>query len=266
MIHEKYTDLITGHLQGTLNAEDQQNFQNLIDEGTIKAQDINEMEMLYEQLEDIETPEPGENMKSRFYTMLESEINKQQKSFSSLLKSWIIRLQNSFEFRRMVFTTAVFCIGLLIGYSYTSLSTQDEQIERLTDEVSQMREMMMISLLNNSSPTERLRAVNISTEIHSADNRVVEALLKTLNSDPNVNVRIAAVDALIRHAANPEVRRGMVRSITAQDSPVVQVALADAMLVLQEKQSVEEFRKLLEKNGLDSNVRSKLENTIVALI
>lgn len=266
MINEEYIDLITGHLQGTLDAEEQQELSRLLKKGEISLSDFEEMEMLYEQLEAVEVPSPGSGMKERFNSMLQAEKRKQKTSVSGILTSWKQNLLGRFELRRLAYAVGIFVAGLLIGQAYNTVKVQDNQIEKLTDEVSQMREMMMINLLNNSSPTERLRAVNISTEIQPADNRVIEALLETLNNDSNVNVRIAAIDALLHHASNPAVRSGMVRSISSQESPVVQVALADAMLVLQEKKSVEEFRKLLEKNGLDSNVRNKLENTIVALI
>ena len=128
-----------------------------------------------------------------------------------------------------------------------------------------MREVMMLSLLDNDSATERLKAVNISTDVKSADNRITEALLKTLNNDPNVNVRLAAIEALLHHASNPMAREGLVNAITVQESPIVQAALADAMLILQETKSIEEFRKLLDRNGLDQGVRDKLQTTITAL-
>lgn len=265
MINEKYIELVTGHLQGTLSSDEQQTLRNLIKSNEIHLPDLKEMEAIYEQVDAVDVPKPGNHMRDRFYSMLEKEKKSQPKSFSEILAVWSGYLQDRFT-PGVVYAIGLFLIGLLIGHAYSSVSTQDEQIEQLTNEIYQMREMMMINLLDNSSPTERLRAVNISTEIRSADNRVIEALLETLNNDPNVNVRIAAVDALLHRASNPAVRSGMIRSISVQESPVVQVALADAMLVLQEKKSVEEFQKLLEKNGLDNSVRNKLENTIVALI
>lgn len=266
MINEKYIDLVTGYLQNGLSPDEQKKLDELIESGEIDILDLKEMEMMYGKIDSIDTPKPSSAMRDRFYTMLEEEKQAQTVSWSHKLNAWMDELKQRFQLRYVVYAAVVFLAGLMIGDLYAPISNQDEQIDQLMSEVSQMREVMMISLLDNSSPTERLKAVNISNEIRSVDERVVNALLKTLNNDSNVNVRLAAVEALTGHAGNPAARSGLINSITNQQSPIVQAALADAMLALQERQSVDEFRKLLAQDELDSNVRNKLENTIAELI
>ena len=100
-----------------------------------------------------------------------------------------------------------------------------------------------------------------------ADGQVVEALLATLNNDPNVNVRLMTLEALAQVAVrNASVREGLVHSIMEQESPLVQAALADVMLKLQEKRSVQPFRKLLQQKDLNVQIRTKIEQTITKLI
>ena len=266
MIDEKYIDLVTGYLQNDLNPDERKKLDKLVEAGEIDLLDLKEMEMMAAKMDSIEVPKPSSEMRDRFYTMLEEEKQALTVSWSQKLNAWIDAQKSRFELRYVVYAATVFLAGLLIGDLYAPISNQDDQIDQLMTEVSQMREVMMISLLDNSSPTERLKAVNISSEIRSVDDRVVNALLKTLNNDTNVNVRVAAVEALTTHASNPAVRAGLINSIANQQSPIVQAALADAMLALQEKQSVDEFKKLLAQDELDSNVRNKLENTIAELI
>jgi len=95
---------------------------------------------------------------------------------------------------------------------------------------------------------------------------VIDALLATLNNDPNVNVRLSTLDALTQLAGYPEVREGLVKSISQQDSPVMQSAIADVMLKLQEKRSVKPLKQLLKQKGLDHGVRDKIKETINNLI
>ncbi|MDR9366794.1 MAG: HEAT repeat domain-containing protein [Balneolaceae bacterium] len=266
MIDEKYIDLVTAYLQNDLNTDQQKKLDELIESGKIDLLDLKEMEIMIGKMDSLDTPKPRSAMRDRFYTMLDEEKEAQTVSWSHKLNGWMVEQKQRFQLRYLVYIAAVFLAGLMIGDLYAPISNQDEQIEQLMSEVSQMREVMMISLLDNSSPTERLKAVNISNEIRSVDERVVNALLKTLNNDSNVNVRLAAVDALTSHANNPAARSGLINSIAQQESPIVQAALADAMLALQERQSVDEFKKLLSRDELDSNVRNKLENTIAELI
>ncbi|MDB5087952.1 MAG: repeat protein, partial [Mucilaginibacter sp.] len=116
------------------------------------------------------------------------------------------------------------------------------------------------------SSSERMRVVSYTCEIKHADKEVIDALLSTLNNDPNVNVRLSTLDALTHLAGHPEVREGLVQSITRQDSPLMQSAIADVMLKLQEKSSVKSFRELLKQKDLDHGVRDKIKETITQLI
>lgn len=265
MIDEKYINLVTGYLQNDLNPDQKKKLDELIESGEIDILDLKEMEMMYGKMSSIDVPKASPAMHDRFYAMLEEEKQAQNISWAQKLNAWIDQQKSRFELRYVVYAAAIFLAGIFLGDLYAPFSKQDDQIDQLSAEVSQMREVMMISLLDNSSPTERLKAVNISSEIRSADDQVVNALLKTLNNDTNVNVRVAAVEALASHASTPSVRTGLINSIANQESPIVQAALADVMLMLQEKQSVDEFKKLLAKDELDMNVRNKLENTIAAL-
>jgi hypothetical protein len=270
MKSEEHIDLITGYLQGTLNAAENERLQILLEEGKVDISELIELQKVYNEMEILKVlePEPGSRIRQNFYSMLEKEKAKQAqaKSITEWATEWIHRVKSGFELRNLGYATAIFMIGLLFGDLLNPISNREDKIDRLSSEVSQMREVMMISLLENDSPVERLRAVNISNQIPSSGNRTVDALLHTLNNDTNVNVRIAAVNALSERGSNPEVRSGLVNSIVRQESPLVQIALADAMIELQERRAVEEFEILLARNNMDSSVRDKLENTILALL
>lgn len=95
---------------------------------------------------------------------------------------------------------------------------------------------------------------------------MIDALLATLNNDPNVNVRLSTLDALTHLANHPEVRQGLIQSISQQDSPLMQLAIADLMLKLQEKRSVSQLKELLKQKNLDHSVRDKISQTIKILI
>ena len=124
-------------------------------------------------------------------------------------------------------------------------ASETKQLEALTAQVHEMREMMMLSLLQNPSASERLRAVSYTSEIRHVNPNIAAALLATLNNDPNVSVRLTTLEALTHFARDPVVREGLIQSILQQDSPLVQAALADAMLKLQEKRAIQPFKKII---------------------
>ena len=269
MIHEQYINLVTAYIEGTITSEQRSQLNELINRGEIDILDVKELEVIYRNMGNLPQPEPSKEMSSRFYRMLELEKEKEKQSASIFstgkIPSWFEQLSTLAQPRRMAFALGIFVAGVLIGNWTTPFQNYRQQLNHLSDEVSQMREVMMLSLLDNDSVTERLKAVNVSMEMQPADNKVADALLKTLQNDPNINVRLAAIEALLHHASQPRVREGLVNAISTQKSPIIQAALADAMLMLQEKRSIEKFKELLDQNNLDHNVRNKLQNTVTAL-
>ena len=96
--------------------------------------------------------------------------------------------------------------------------------------------------------------------------KVIDALFTTLNEDPNVNVRLITLEALVKLSNEPKVRAGLVQSITLQESPLLQSAIADVMVKLQEKSSVQGLQKLLHRKDLNGMVKLKIEQSIHKLI
>ncbi|MCF0069989.1 HEAT repeat domain-containing protein [Dyadobacter sp. CY261] len=225
--------------------------------------------LIWDGMTKIRVPEPSEAMRNNFYAMLdefkEAENAAERFSFQSMMES--IR-----EFVLPQWTVQVAFSLLLVGLGWvignrTSRNKVDatayqQQIETLAGQVQDMKSAMMLTLLDNPSATERLRAVSYTSEIVQADDRVLEALFATLNNDPNVNVRLVTLEALTQYADNATVREGLVKSLSMQDSPMVQVAMADVMVKLQEKRSVKALKTLLQKEDLNDLVKVKIQQTI----
>jgi hypothetical protein len=159
-------------------------------------------------------------------------------------------------------------VGILAGYflRYPTASPKDQQIERLSEQVSDLQEMMMLSLLETGSTTDRLKAVNLTQEMNDASRKVTNALIHTLNQDENINVRLAALEALKPYATDSSVREALIHAIAQQESPLVQISLAELMVALQEKSAVNEFEKIVESDKTPAEVKKKLKESIDVLI
>jgi hypothetical protein len=228
-------------------------------------------QQVWDLLGELQTPEPSTSIRPRFYAMLDTYKESQAPSRNALSdivhmfrQLWTV--QPGF---RLVYSVLLVVAGLGLGFLFnTNTQTNSkDQIASLSSQVKEMKEMMMLSLLENPSASERIRGVSYTSEIKNANQEVIDALLATLNGDPNVNVRLMTLEALIPLAAkDPRVREGLVHSIVEQESPLVQSAMADVMLKLQEKRSVQSFRKLLLQKNLNGQIRNKIEQTITELI
>src|SRR6266403_1018481 len=139
------------------------------------------------------------------------------------------------------------------------------EITELRGELRQMRQMVALSLMQQQSASERLKGVNWSYQLQQPDREVLTALLDTLMHDPNVNVRLAAIDALRQFGGQPVVRSGVVEALGRQDSPMVQVALIDLVVDLKEKESVDTLRKLIQNEKLNEAVRTRAQKGLQEL-
>jgi HEAT repeat protein len=85
--------------------------------------------------------------------------------------------------------------------------------------------------------------------------------LQTVDSDPNVDVRLAAIDAL-RQFKSAAARRGLIESLRKQESPMVQIGIIDALSELKERSAAPAMRALLTEPEVDVNVRKRAESVL----
>jgi len=262
---KQYIELIEKYNSGDATEAEITQIEQLLEDGVMEITDLGDLKALDQMIEKIHVPEPSGNMKAGFYNMLTKEKEKANRrsifeAISEMLQSFGLSPQGV----RLAYVVTLLVIGVGIGWMIRP--NYSTQLDTLTGEMQQMREMMMLSLLEKTSVTERLKAVNLTSQINHADERVITALLTTLNNDENTNVRLATIDALLNYADYPEVRQGLVEAIVQQHSGMVQIALAETMVALKEKSSVKELRKLLEHNHLEEGVKERISESISALI
>ena len=259
---------IMDYLNGNLSPPDEIYFFRILKEEGYDPDKLKDMETLNKNLEQIPIPEPSEQMHKNFYNMLEEEKSRLSK-VNPLVESILLRIE---QLLAPVFLSRVAYIFLLIFAGWTAgywiIPNRQFEVRTgiLMNEIKEMRETITLTLLQQPKATERLKAISYTNEVVNPDIKVIMALLNTLDRDPNINVRLGSLDALVEYVGNPVVREGLINSITKQDSPLVQVALADIMIALQEKRSVPELKKLLEKRDLNETAKERLEQSIKILL
>lgn len=265
---ERYMELVADYLAGTLTEQEKEELTTYMQQGLVSEEEIKGMQKIYSALGMLPVTEPSEKMCTAFYQSLEQQKRTQangiaiKKFFQDFSRTW----ESSISFKQLAFGVLILLVGVLIGFGLNPAAKYEDRLGTLSSEVREMREMMMLTLLEQPSAIERLKAVNISQKMDEATQKVTNALLQTLNRDENVNVRLAALDALLRYANQPSVREGLVASIHRQDSPLVQMALAEAMVKLQEQSSVQPLEELLQRGDLNEDVEKTIKESIQTLI
>jgi len=268
MRKNKIEEMILQYLEGNMTLQQEGEFREILKKNNYDMDRLSELEEIYNQMETFQAPEPSEKMDIGFYAILEKYKQNRQKNKRwrhnpfSLVSSFLLQ-----RFRPQFATAFVLLfIGWSIGAWLTPGLNKGSQLSQMSVEIREMREMMVLTLIDQPSVTQRIKAVHLTNNFTNVNERVAKALLKTLNSDPNENVRLVTVEALYEFANNPAVREGLIQSITKQESALVQLALADVMIVLQEKRSVPQFNRLLGRKDLNDTIRNRIEKTVKVLL
>ena len=264
---EQYDMLFAGWIKNEITPAEREQLDKHLAECTACSEELAGMQQMWDMMDVVETPEPSAQLQVNFSSMLNDFKEKEARRFSPgkiihEIRQWQLKWP-------MAFSIAIVLISFGCGYLFFHAvkgNDQDKQLTELTAQVHELKQTMMLALLENPSASERIRGVSYTGEIKHADKEVIDALFATLNNDPNVNVRLSTLDALTNLANHPEVREGLIHSILQQESPLLQSAIADVMLKLQEKRSVKSFKELLKQKNLDQGVRDKIKETITQLI
>ncbi len=256
-------ELIMDYISGQLCAEDIEIFEHNLTHNPQLQNQLQEAQKSYDLLAKIETikvPETSQSMDKSFYQMLSDEKSKlksQQKSHDESL--WSKLVNNSF-LKPALYGSAMLMVGLFVG-NLTSgqhnLQTNNQN-NIVSTRYNKMQDLAVVSMLQLPSASKRLQAVSLVDNSNKADDVVISALFETLNNDDNTNVRLAVLDALIQFSNTPKVRAQLVSSITNQNSPLVQVAIAELMLHLQESKAIKPLKKLLDNKDLIEPAREKI--------
>jgi hypothetical protein len=214
---------------------------------------------------------PSEGLRSRFYTMLEAykQGMAQEKPAAGLARSFNRWLDSWWPRRPVVqFGTALLllAVGLSAGLWLKPAPYTAADIMPLRQEVQAVQTTLAMSLLDHGSASERLRGVNLSARLEQPETRLVESLLQTLDTDPNVNVRLAVVDSLYLFHNQPTVRERVSDSLARQTSPLVQVALIDLLVNMRERKAVEALRALIESDSLNPEVKRRANEGLQKLL
>jgi hypothetical protein len=246
------------------------------------------MRRIWEELERLPDEVPGEEMRQRFTASLAPYLEPARgrglsgpaggprRAFDRLgagLEGWLERWLPRRPLAQAGLAAATLAMGVLIGSGHGiglpwgtraggAAGEPRGEIGALRDEVRSLSRLVTLSLLKQDSASERLRGVSFGRQAATGDDRVLQALLDTLRHDPDVNVRLAAVDALAPALGQSAVHDQLLQEVGKQRSPMVQIALIDLLLARDRAGSRQQLLDLTASPSLDATVRGYLQTRL----
>ncbi|TJY37833.1 HEAT repeat domain-containing protein [Pontimicrobium aquaticum] len=262
MNYKEFKETIVDYLSENLSEDKQQEFKQFLVENPQYNIEFETAKLFWSEF-DNETPDPTPEMDMKFYAMLNSQTKSTKEV--SIIKSIENFLFGSFS-KQLAYTLATLAIGFFIGnHINPSKSFPEKELAVAKQEIENVRSQLVVTLLDQPSANKRLQAVNEVNKMDNVTETIIKALFMTLNNDENVNVRLSAIEALKNYTNISLVREGLVASIINQESPLVQIAMADLMVEMQEKDAVEIFKELIEKENINESAKEKMEESIQSI-
>jgi len=208
------------------------------------AQEIKELYETWQDLNSIEVPQLRTEMDDSFYRMMDalpeaSTIEQQSPKKDPVIVRWLTP-------SRMA-VAATFFIGLMAGQLFNFGSTKADVAEQqYAEQPAQNEYVKFASIVETPSALKRIKGINQVKTQNNPDLKIIDALNKVILFDPNINVRLTAIETMVYFSHIPEARTYLIEAIPFQDSPIVQLELADITIALEEDRSADQWIELLD--------------------
>ncbi len=210
---------------------------------------------------------PDETLRINFLHMLHGEMKRLQNDGGKPVNGISVFLRR-LPLSKIAAGFTLFISGAVISGLFFAKygSRNDRELITLKTEMQSMKEMVMLNMLKEESPSQRIQAVNYTDGLIEPDNRVLDALAITLNNDRNVNVRIAAAYSLARFSNRKEVRDTLVESLGKQTEPIIQVILMNILIDMKETSAVQPMQKIMTDDNSMQEVKDIAKKGVSTLL
>ena len=277
-VEEFFADYLEGKAPGKA-------LERFFSENPGSRQEFEEMKQLFEELPESPDPEVSGGADDHFYAFLEAEKSRAVSFFR-------VSFREIFRYAAMVLAVAgAYYLGsrkpevvtvekpvyitlrdtIKVKESMPDNSPQKdtrkppamtEELASIRKEVSQINEVqhkMILAMLRQESAASRLEAIHYSYNLEVADDALMDALFLTLESDPSVNVQLAALEAVGRFELSPDMRENLVLTLAEQRDPSLQMALMTKLIELREVKALPVFTGIMNNPEVSENIRDRAE-------
>jgi anti-sigma-K factor RskA len=266
---EQISELLPDYLQGSLGPDQCR----IVEAHLEQCADCSEEVAVWKKLSLLPVEQPSPMSRVRFEAMLQayqagrSTQPSSRSEWRKRASSWNFLHWLRSPLGATAWSAALVAIGVFAGLRLAGPKTPppSPEIAEMQNELKATKQLFVLSMLQQQSASARLEGVSWSTQDQQLDPKVLSALLHTLRYDSSVDVRLAALDALSRHSAQPQVRSSVVNILQEQQSPLVQVELINQLVEWHAREAKAHLEKLRQSQDLNPAVRQRADWAISKL-
>jgi hypothetical protein len=220
-------------------------------------------------LSDMDMEEPPLTLKKNIDNMIKSYIlginnSTSKEPLSAKISNWIETWWPRRPLNQFITTSAVLVAGVIIGLIFNR-NHNSNRIDQLGADVNDLKRVIVASMFNQTSVSDRVNGLAMSSQLKNVDQQFLSTLLLLLNTDSNVNVRIAAVNAIANFSRDEYVRQELIKSLNLQSSPLVQISLINLLVEIKEHDSSSALLKIINDPNTNDYVKNHAEQALKKL-
>jgi HEAT repeat protein len=198
--------------------------------------------------------EPPEGMKEEFLELSVSErIPVRQKVL--VIPFWV-----------KVAAVVVLVFGTFLGYLAGSIEGNARR-KQLASQLKSVKQEVSLASLREFTGPQKIEAVYNISASNQASDELIDALVHTMNSDKNVNVRLAAINALSGMInKNKHVKTELIHSLSVQENSLLQISLIQVLTEGGVKEAKEEIESVSKSEKTDESVKVFAKDMIKIII
>lgn len=208
-------------------------------------QDTEELRELREEMRRLADPRPSRGADRRFAQVLE----RAQPGKVAAPRRTLHRRAAAL----MALAAAVLLLVFALGWHFGK-----EDTAGLENRLAATR-TLMLQLMQDRQSTTRMRAATVSLDLPVADPVIIKNLGQLLRTDESSNVRLAALDALLRFGEAENARQEMLSAMREGPPPAVRLQLLEILVSLNEKRVLPYLEEMMGNEHLPRQLRDAAE-------
>ncbi|WP_419213430.1 HEAT repeat domain-containing protein [Maribacter sp. X9] len=263
MKQEHIKDLLPDYLDTLLDPDQNRIVERHIEQCKKCSNELEQFRTIFKAFDQDQEELPTDELRHKFFEQLEQE----KETNVIALNTKPTRTKNSamHTFLKLAASIALLIASFWLG-SYQEKQRSSVKIAAAESTNMDMKQVAMISLMENKSASKRIQGVNFTKEFENPDQAIVKALSERMLHDENTNVRLNAVEALAKFSKSATVTSSFIEALGIEKDPNIQIMIIQILVKIQEKKAVRPMRQLMEQEDVQPFVKQQIESLLPTII
>ena len=257
--------LLPEYLEGALDADRTEQVKKYLANSEVVAEELKAYEALLEAFKNEEQLLPSKELRGKFLTMLENE-KKQRATTIPIAVKQTKRQPNLFSGALRIAAGLALLLGTFAIGHFTANQRFSQELTVVENEAQKVKQIAVISLLENQSASKRIQGVQYIEEFATPDTTIIDALVDRLLEDEHTNVRLSAMEALSAFRNSERVKKAFIQALKTEKDPSIQIAIIQNLVQMQEKKAIGPMQDLLQQEETQPFIKEEITNALPKII